>query len=87
MSVVTVCKDAIVHNHRTGWGKRTSRPPVRVQVSPFETAGEAYGNYVQVYDASGNVVAVVVASKDGQPIAAHGVHVVIFTEYDAKIIR
>jgi hypothetical protein len=82
--IITVCKDAIAHNMKHGWVGKQRRNPVRVMKAQND-AKPVYANVVDICDASGNVVAAVVSSRDGKPIAEFGTHVVIFTSYPAKV--
>lgn len=84
MSVISISKEAIAHNMRVGWNCLNSKKPVRVSLTP-QDANPIYANVVEIFDRQGNIVAAVVTSKDGNPIANYGTHVVIYTEYPAKV--
>ena len=85
MSVITIEKAAIAHNiQHNCWATPSRRKPIRIMRDQNDAA-PAMANVADIFDAQGNIVASVVSSRDGKPIANFGTHVVVFTVHPAKV--
>lgn len=78
MSYVSVCKNTIGTNNKKGWV--CPAPTIRVSNTPSGKV-TARAHTVGIVDANGNVVARLVATKDGKPVIKCGAKVALITEF------
>ena len=78
MSVVTVCKNIIAQNNKRGWVD--PEPTIRVSGSPGG-AVQFRAHKLAITDSAGNVVAELIATRDGNPVVKCGAKVALITKH------
>jgi len=79
MNFLSVCKNVLASNNKTGW--KSPKPAIRVSKSPAGKVA-AREHAVGIVDKNGEVVARLVSTTDGTPIIKCGAKVALITEFD-----
>lgn len=78
MSHVSVCKQVIAQNNKRDWVD----PDPTIRVSETKSGKVTMREHtVGIVDADGNIVARLVATKDGKPVISCGAKVALITDY------
>lgn len=79
MSFVSVCKNKIAQNNKRKWVD--PEPTIRVSRTPSGRVVHRTHS-VGIVDKEGNIVAKLLATKDGEPVIKCGAKVALITDYD-----
>lgn len=82
MALISVCKQIIAQNNKSGW--INPKPAIRVSNTPHGKVTHR-AHELSIFDKNGNEVAVVLSSTDGNPVIGCGAKVAISTKYDVKV--
>ena len=83
MSVISVCKNVIASNNKRGWFNPS--PAIRVSKTKSGKVVQR-AHTLAIKDASGNIVARILSSTDGNPVVSCGAKVAIITDYDTEVM-
>jgi len=78
MSFVSVCKNVIAANNKHQW--RDPDPTIRISNTPSGKV-VARAHEIGIVDASGNIVARLLATKDGKPVIKCGAKIALVTDF------
>lgn len=79
MAYISVCKNVIASNNKTGW--KNPKPTIRVSNTPSGKVTKRE-HTIGIVDAQGNIVAKMIATQDGKPVIKCGAKVALITEHD-----
>lgn len=80
---LSVCKNVIASNNKRKW--IDPAPTIRISDTKSGCAVDR-AHRVGITDADGNIVAELVATKDGQPVISCGAKVGLITDHDVVIL-
>lgn len=81
---VSVCKNVIMSNNKKGW--IDPEPTIRVSRTPSGKVTNR-AHEIGIVDGEGNIVARMLATKDGNPVIKCGAKVALITEYETVNIN
>jgi hypothetical protein len=84
MNYVSVCKNVIASNNKKGW--KSPDPTIRVSRTPSGKVVER-AHTIAIKDAKGNIVARLVATKDGKPVIKCGAKVGLITTFPIEVLE
>ena len=79
MSLISVCKQVIAQNNKSGWVN--PKPAIRVSNTKHGKV-TSRAHTISIVDKQGNEVAEVISTQDGKPVIGCGAKVAIRTNYD-----
>lgn len=83
MSYISVCKNVIASNNKSGW--INPNPAIRISKTPSGKVTDR-AHTLAIKDKQDNIVATIVSTQDGQPVIKCGAKVAIITEYEPEVI-
>ena len=81
---ISVCKNVIASNNKRGW--ENPSPAIRVSNSKSGKASKR-GHILAIKDSSGEEVARIISTTDGNPVIKCGAKVAIITKYETEILQ